>query len=65
MAKTTYLVNNIEVKPTGRVAEKKLTGRRGGLNKIAVLHEVTPVDQEIGSWKQWVTLDELFVVQDN
>lgn len=65
MAKQTYLVNNIEVETTGRTAEKKQTGRRGGLNKVKTLHEVTPVNQEIGSWTQWVTLDELFIVQGN
>lgn len=60
----TYLLNNIEVKPTERTAKKEIK-RRIGESTYKILHEVTPVDQEIGSWKQWVTLDELFVVQDN
>ena len=64
MAKTTYLLNNIEVKPTGRKAKKEIK-RRIGEATSKVLHEVTPVDQELGSWKQWVSLDELFVVQES
>ena len=63
MAKITYLLNNIEVKPTGRTAQKEVK-RRIGEPTFKVLHEVTPVDQEIGSWKNWVSLDELFVVQE-
>jgi hypothetical protein len=58
----TYLLNNIEVKPTERTAKKEIK-RRIGESTFKILHEVTPVDQEIGSWKQWVSLDELFVVQ--
>ena len=58
----TYLVNNIEVKPTGRTAEKTLNGRGGPI--VQTLHEVTPVDMEVGSWKQWVNLKTLFVVQE-
>lgn len=60
----TYLLNNIEVKPTERTAKKEIK-RRIGESTYKILHEVTPVDQEIGSWKQWVSLDELFVVQKN
>lgn len=63
MAEQTYLLNNVEVKTTGRTAEKELVGRRHG-NKVSILHEVTPLDQEQGSWKQWVNLEELFVIRE-
>ncbi len=61
----TYLMDNIEVKPTGRTADKIVKGRRDQEDKTLQLHEITPFDQEEGSWKKWVNLDELFVVRSN
>ncbi len=63
MAEQTYLLDNMEVVPTGRTADKPMKGRRGE-NKMLQLHEVTPLDQETGSWKRWVNLEELFVVRE-
>lgn len=61
----TYLLDNIEVKTTGRTADKMIMARRNsGDDKVLLLHEVTPVDNEQGSWKKWVNLDELFVVRE-
>ena len=58
----TYLHRNVEVMTTGRVARKEKKTRRQ--QKEVELHEVTPVDQENGSWKDWVDLDELYKIED-
>ena len=57
---THYVYDNIEVKCTGKTASRKL---RSG--KDEVIHEVTPVSQQIGSWRKWVALDTLFVVTED
>lgn len=53
----TYVYDNVEVKKTGRTAEKAL---RSG--KVDYLVEITPVDSLDGSWKKWVRDTELFEV---
>lgn len=50
----TYVFDQTEVKLTGRTAETTL---RSG--KIDTLHEVTPVESIVGSWKKWVDLSKL------
>lgn len=55
----TYIYEQVEVKPTGKTATRNL---RSG--KEETIHEVTPVSQQIGSWKKWVNLETLFVVND-
>lgn len=60
----TYIMDDCEVKPTGRYAAKlvgKDTGRR--TQRIQIKHEVTPVDPDV-NWKQWVIINELFRVQE-
>lgn len=57
MEDMTYVLDNVEVKKTGRTASKKL---RSG--KVDELFEVTPVDEKIGTWKKWVRDAELFEV---
>lgn len=54
----TYVYENIEVRKTGRKAERKLKS-----GKVDVVIEITPMDQTIGSWKKWVVEDALFEVQ--
>lgn len=56
---TTYVLDNVEVKKTGRTAEKTLKS-----GKVDKLFEVTPVDENIGKWKKWVRDVELFEVED-
>ena len=58
----TYLHRNVEVKTTGRVARKEQKTRRS--KKEVELHEVTPVNQENGSWMDWVDLDGLYKIED-
>lgn len=54
----TYVHGEVEVKKTGREAERPLPG-----NKKQVLVEITPVHDDDGSWKKWVNPSTLFLVQ--
>ena len=61
---TTYVLDGVEVKLTGRKASKEVKssmGLSGG--KIQELHEITPVDTFNGEWKKWVRMEDLFEVQ--
>jgi hypothetical protein len=59
----TYVYKETEVKLTGRTAEKEIKGlRKGTPSRVAVLHEITPVDSLNGSWKKWVQMVELFEI---
>ena len=67
----TYIFEDIEIKTTGRTAAK-ITNKRQSRRKpnstpdqsTKVLHEITPVDSSVGSWKKWVDLSELFIVEE-
>lgn len=50
-----YVFENIEVKLTGRQANRK--GRR----KDSILVEITPVDPDV-TWKKWVNPDVLYKI---
>jgi len=54
----TYIYDDLEVKTTSRTASKELPG-----GKKAVMHEITPLDQDQGTWKKWVNLAALFRIQ--
>lgn len=55
---TTYVFDNVEVKKTGRNAQRKLKS-----GKVDELFEITPVDEHVGQWKKWVHEVELFAVE--
>ena len=55
-----YIFEGVEIKPTGKTASRKT---RSG--KEETIHEVTPVSQQIGSWKEWVDLTTLYIVNDD
>lgn len=61
----TYVFQNVEVKLTGRTADRELKPtRRSTEPTVATLYEITPVDQEnSGSWKKWVRISELFEIK--
>jgi len=67
---TQYVFEGLEVKKTGRIAQKeiptKLKKRRGGnaSPRIDILYEVTPVDNETGSWMKWVKDEDLYEIVD-
>ena len=61
----TYVYENTEVKKTGRIAKKesKLYKRSERTpTRIDILHEITPVDDEIGTWKKWVRDEDLYEI---
>ena len=53
----TYVLHDTEVKLTGRKASKKGLGA-----KTVELIEVTPVDENNGTWKKWVPMGTLFEI---
>lgn len=53
----TYILGDIEVKKTGRRAEKTRPGSQ--IAKIELV-EVTPVNDYDGTWKKWVNPASLF-----
>lgn len=56
----TYVLNDTEVKLTGRVAK-----RAGPGNKQQELVEVTPAEEDNGTWKKWVPRSTLFEIQQS
>ena len=66
-----YVHEGVEVVLTGRIAKKEKkrpTGRRGmstTVPSIDLIHEITPKDREVGSWKKWVKMTELFEIVNN
>lgn len=55
---TTYVLHDTEVKLTGRKASKKGVG-----TKVNELVEVTPSDEDNGTWKKWVPMNTLFQIE--
>lgn len=54
----TYVLNDIEVKKTGRIATREALGRK------QELIEVTPANENDGTWKKWVPLSTLFEIKE-
>ena len=52
----TYVYNELEVKKTGRTAEKPAGARN------IVVFEITPVNEDDGNWKKWVMQAALFTI---
>lgn len=69
MSQEQFVYNGAIVVKTGRKAKKDteaLTTRRTRTTTTDELYEITPFDQEEGSWKKWVRLNELYtIVEDN
>lgn len=59
-----YVHNDTEVKLTGRAAEKLIpaVGRKKE-PRITYLYEITPTDPEVGSWKKWVRMVDLYEIK--
>lgn len=57
-----YVLENIEVKKTGRIAVRQaaLPGK-----KAHELVEVTPANENDGSWTKWVTESSLYRIVDS
>jgi hypothetical protein len=56
----TYVNSDTEVRLTGRVAKRKGPG-----SKETELVEITPTDENNGTWKKWVPLSSLFEIQES
>ena len=54
---TTYVFDGVEVQKTGRTAKRKLKS-----GKFDELVEVTPENQNVGTWKKWAREADLFEV---
>lgn len=54
----TYVHGDIEVKKTGRTAEKPMPG-----GKKLVMVEITPANIDDGNWKKWVNPTAMFVIK--
>lgn len=57
-ASATYVYEQVEVRKTGRKAERKLKSGR-----VDSVIEITPTDSTYGTWKKWVTEETLFEVK--
>lgn len=65
MTEKTYVHGDVEVKLTGRTAEKELTKQTKRVEaKSIMLHEITPIDAENGSWKKWVRITDLYEIKN-
>lgn len=53
-----FVLNDAEVKLTGRVA------RRTAAGKTQELVEVTPAFEDNGTWKKWIPRSALFEIQE-
>ncbi len=63
MSDISYVHNDTEVKLTGRTAERQIKGARGKAGTSVMLHEITPVDIESGSWRKWVRMIDLYEIK--
>ena len=59
MTEATFVYQEVEVKLTGRKAQKKAAPT---VKNVPVLVEVTPVHEADGTWKRWVPLQALFEI---
>jgi hypothetical protein len=57
---STYVLHDTEVKLTGRTAQRKMPG-----GKALELVEVSPADENDGTWKKWVPRATLFEIQSS
>lgn len=65
----TYVYNGTEVVLTGRTAKRTIAMKspRGKVThepRIDTIHEITPADNEFGSWKKWIRIEELYEIQN-
>jgi hypothetical protein len=64
MKEISYVHDGVEVMLTGRIATKELKARRNQESTTDELVEITPKDDETGSWKKFVRMKELYTLSD-
>jgi len=60
----TYVYEAIEVRLTGRIAQRKTkraTSRESG-DSVEILHEIEPADKLMENWQKWVKKEDLYEV---
>ena len=64
MTQKRYVYGEIEVVLTGQTAVKRIIrkSRRGPSENIDVKHEIGPADSNVGDWRKWVHLEELYEI---
>ena len=55
----TYVFENTEITLTGRTASKPL---RSG--KLETLYEITPRYDNVGAWRKWARMEDMFEVNN-
>lgn len=60
-----FIYEDTEVILTGRVATRSKSLRtRRDVDSSGTKHEITPANQDCGSWKKWVQMNDLFIITD-
>ena len=54
----TYLLDDVEVVFTGRIAKRNLKNDR-----IDERFEIKPANNELGSWTKWVRITDLYEIE--
>ena len=60
----TFIFGDVEVKLTGRTAQKTIT-KNGATKVVGALVEIAPVEKDGPQWTKWVDKRQLFTVIDN
>lgn len=60
----TYVYDGVEVKKTGRTAERKINAMSGAPAVHHTIYEIQPVDPDL-DWKKWVDPKLLYKVRKN
>jgi len=65
-----YVYNGVEVVLTGQKAERKIEAKNPRTRayskpRVDTIYEITPADSETGSWKKWIRLEELYLIENN
>ena len=59
-----YVHDGLEVVLTGRTAVREIPARGRSPRRVDMKHEIEPADKEQGSFKKWVRLDDLYLIEE-
>lgn len=60
LSEKTFVFDNVEVKPTGRIATKTISLTTKQITNTLI--EIEPVDKTGPRWKKWVNKTDLFEI---